>query len=153
MSAAAVVRGTAADLAAIMPVMARAFDARFGEAWNESQCLGMMAMPGSMLFIAGGEEAAGFALSRCIAGESELLLLAVCPEMRRRGYGRALLGEVVATARLSGARSVFLEVRSGNEAVTLYSSAGFAPVGRRPGYYRGSDGQIFDALTFRLMLS
>ncbi len=58
-------------------------------------------------------------------GEAELLNLAVRPEARRRGVGRALL------ALLAG-RKVWLEVRASNEAaVRFYESQGFRVYGRR----------------------
>lgn len=148
-----IARGGVDDLPAIMPVMTSAFSSRFGEAWTEAQCLGVLAMPGSELIIARSDTPIGFALSRTIVGECELMLLAVSPESRRNGVGRALLGLMTANAQASGASSIFLEVRQGNPAIALYSSVDFREVGRRRGYYRGCDGENFDALTFRLNLS
>lgn len=43
-----------------------------------------------------------------------------------------------------------LEVRASNNAVHLYEKTGFEYVHRRPGYYRGNDGQLYDALSFRI---
>src|SRR3546814_5543603 len=61
-------------------------------------------------------------------------------KMRGRGYGRALLDKVIVECRRRNVRRIYLEVRSDNEnAVMLYESAGFRPVGRRCGYYRGKD--------------
>ena len=148
-----IIRGDAADLPAIMPVMASAFGTQFGEAWTESQCLGVVSMPGSHLLVARRDSPVGFALSRVILDECELMLLAVASEMQHHGIGRQLLAAMIADARAAKAARVFLEVRSGNPAITLYSSAGFAEVGRRRGYYRGPFGEIFDALTYRLILS
>ncbi|MCX7603629.1 MAG: GNAT family N-acetyltransferase [Bryobacteraceae bacterium] len=63
-------------------------------------------------------------------GEAELLNLAVRPEARRRGVGRALL-------TLLSARKVWLEVRSSNEAaIRFYESQGFRVYGLRRNYYR-----------------
>lgn len=148
-----VIRGSAADLPAIMPVMTSAFGTCYGEAWTESQCLGVLSMPGSHLAIARGEWPIGFALSRVILDECELMLLAVAPTAQHRGIGRQLLAAMVANARQSNVTSVFLEVRSGNPAIALYSSCGFIEVGRRRGYYRGPHSETFDALTYRLLLS
>jgi [ribosomal protein S18]-alanine N-acetyltransferase len=148
-----IVRGAAADLPAIMPVMDNAFDAQFGEAWTESQCLGVVSMPGSNLVIAHDGSVVGFALSRVIIDECELMLLAVKAGSQRSGIGRELLCAVIDDARTARASSVFLEVRSGNPAILLYSSAGFVEVGRRRGYYRSPLGETFDALTLRLALS
>ena len=89
----------------------------------------------------------GFSLFRTVAGEAELLLLAVAPDHQHTGIGRLLLEQFVECARASGATRVHLEVRDGNPAVQMYRLAGFKPAGRRPNYYRGSDGRQFDALT------
>ena len=157
MSGAIISKGDAADLPAIMPVMASAFDTQFGEAWTETQCLGVVSMPGSHLIIARGEQLGespvGFALSRVIIDECELMLLAVNAESQRAGIGRGLLDVVITDARAIKAVSIFLEVRSENPAIYLYESAGFVEVGRRRGYYRGALGETFDALTYRLALS
>ena len=48
-----------------------------------------------------------------------------------------------------GAEEFFLEMRSDNDAVHLYESAGFSECGRRPHYYRGGDGVVRDAITMR----
>jgi [ribosomal protein S18]-alanine N-acetyltransferase len=148
-----IARGTIDDLPAIMPVMTSAFSTRFGEAWTEAQCLGVLAMPGSQLIVARDVDPVGFALSRTIIDECELMLLAVAPESQQIGVGRELLKTMIANAEAAGARTVFLEVRQGNPAIALYSSAHFREVGRRRGYYRGTDGEVFDALTYRLTLS
>lgn len=144
-----IVHGSAADLATVNLVMSEAFDPRFGEAWTPNQCLGMIALPGIWLSIAWhGAQPAGFALARTIADEAELLLLAIRPAMRRRGIGTALLRSVTADARKRGAATLHLEVRANNEAVRLYRTEGFEKIGERRDYYRGKDGELFDAHTF-----
>jgi ribosomal-protein-alanine N-acetyltransferase len=142
------VAGTSADLDEVMGTMEAAFEPRFGEAWTRGQCSGILGMSGVWLVLArNGEAAAGFALARAMADEAELLLLAVRPEQRRAGIGGALLGAVAKEARVRGARRLHLEMRSGNPAGGLYAAAGFREVGRRRHYYRGQDGQSFDAIT------
>jgi ribosomal-protein-alanine N-acetyltransferase len=144
------VSGRSTDLAAVMTIMTAAFASRFGEGWTRSQCAGILPMSGVSLMLA--QESShrppiGFSLYRTIAGEAELLLLAVAPDHQRQGIGRLLLEQFVETARASGATRVHLEVRDGNPAVQMYRRAGFVTAGRRPNYYRGSDGRQFDALT------
>ena len=139
-----------ADLDAVMAVMKSAFDAGFGEAWTRSQCAGILPMTGVAMALAWDdrrERPLGFSLFRTVAGESELLLLAVAPGERRRGIGRRLLDDFMNHARVGGAGRVHLEVREGNPAIGMYTAAGFAPVGRRRDYYRGKDGRQFDAIT------
>lgn len=137
------------DLADVMKVMTSAFDPRFGEAWTRPQCAGILPMAGVSLRVARAEDGAplGFALFRTVASEAELLLLAVVPANRRRGVGRTLLEDFMASARGEGATMVHLEVRENNTAIQMYTAAGFTAVGRRRDYYSGSDGVRFDALT------
>lgn len=140
--------GGLADLPGVMAVMETAFDARFGEAWTASQCAGLLPMPGVWLTVARADgEALGFSLARSVAGEAELLLLAVRPDARRRGIGKDLLRHFLAAACDKGVERVHLEVRDGNHAVNLYSASGFTVVGRRRGYYSGKDGAVYDALS------
>jgi ribosomal-protein-alanine N-acetyltransferase len=136
------------DLDAVMAVMMDSFDPSYGEAWTAPQCAGLLPMPGVWLMLArDGEETVGFSMSRIVAREAELLLLAVKRKDQARGIGKTLLEAFVAEAAGRGANRLHLEVREGNHALTLYSRAGFTQVGRRRNYYSGRDGQIYDALT------
>lgn len=144
----------AEDVDAVMMVMARAFDPAYGEGWNRAQLQGMLALPDVWLSVAEepGSGPCGFALSRLVADEVELLLLAVDPEWRRRGIGAALVAHVGQAAKERAARQLFLEVRADNPALAFYNQAGFAQIGRRPAYYRGGDGSARDAITLALAL-
>lgn len=142
-------RGDARDAPLVDALMAAAFDPRWGEAWTRSQCLGVLAMPGVQLLLAQEDDApAGFSLTRAVMDEAELLLLAVAPAFRRRGVGAALLRAALADCEAAGVATIHLEVRAGNAAVRLYQAAGFAKVGERRGYYRGTDGRAHDAHTY-----
>lgn len=144
------------DLDQIMRIMAVAFDPQWGEAWNRRQVSDSLTMPQThycLLDSAGavpadGTQAAGFTLVRAAPGEEELLLIAVDPQHRGKGIGRALLDAFIAGAKSRGAERVFLEMRENNPAVTLYESVGFAAIGRRPDYYSSSDGTRITAITF-----
>lgn len=140
--------GDVSDLAEMMSVMKDSFDPCYGEAWTTSQCAGLLPMPGVWLSLAReGRNTVGFSLARLVAGEAELLLLAVRRGAQRRGIGKRLLDRFIERARSLGAERLHLEVREGNHAVGLYERAGFVLVGRRRNYYSGPDGQCFDALT------
>ena len=142
-------QGGARDLPSVTTIMHEAFDPRYGEAWTTAQCMGMLSLPGAWLTLAGVEgQDAGFALARSTGDEAELLLLATRPNSRGRGVGGALLRSVIAEAIARGVTRLHLEVRSGNDAARLYRREGFEKVGERSGYYRGRNGQLFDALTF-----
>lgn len=141
--------GDARDAAIVDELMASAFDPQYGEAWTRSQCLGVLAMPGVRLLLAfTDDEPAGFAMTRAVADEAELLLLAVAAEQQRRGVGGSLLRAVIDECAAAGVATLHLEVRAGNDAVKLYHAAGFAKVGERRAYYRGRDGRGYDAHTY-----
>lgn len=89
----------------------------------------------------------GFALGRAIAGEAELITLAVSSEARRKGEGRALLAAFEAAARDRDAETMFLEVAADNAAAhALYIASGWTETGRRRGYYARPDGPPVDAI-------
>ena len=140
--------GDIADLEAVMRVMNDSFDRRYGEAWTAPQCAGLLPMHGVWLVLARDATGAiGFALARQVAGEAELLLLAVRRSAQGQGVGKLLLDRFTADAKSRGADRLHLEVREGNHAVKLYEDHGFALVGRRRNYYAGPDGRSYDALT------
>lgn len=91
-----------------------------------------------------GVEPDGFALWRSMGDEAEILSIAVAPDRRRSGMGRALLDEVIVSATAEGMRALFLEVDAGNAAArALYDRAGFLKVGLRKRYYRnGADALV-----------
>lgn len=135
----------------VMAVMTAAFGDRFGEAWTRSQCAGILPMDGVTLMIAeAGKDLLGFALYRIVLDDAELLLLAVSPAVQGQGIGRKLLGQFIHNAKKNGAGKIHLEVRDGNPAIRIYEAAGFTSAGRRRNYYRGTDGQQHDAMTFVL---
>jgi ribosomal-protein-alanine N-acetyltransferase len=147
-------QGQAEDVPAIMPVMTSAFDPRFGEAWNMGQCIGIMSLPGSRLFLARDEKGfvVGFALSRCVLDEAELMLLAVLPDSRRTGVGMSLIQKVIDDVTETEISRLFLEVREGNPAIEFYNRVGFLQIGRRNRYYRSANGEAYDALTLEYRL-
>ncbi len=146
--------GDVRDIAIVEALMQTAFDPRFGEAWTRSQCIGVMAMPGVRLTLALVDDTpAGFAMTRSVADEAELLLLGVAPAFRRRGVGTALLRSVEADCSVGGIATLHLEVRANNDAVRLYTGHGFAKVGERRAYYRGPGGHAHDAHTYSRKLS
>lgn len=79
----------------------------------------------------------GYIGSQTVLGETDIMNLAVSPDARRRGIGRALLLRLMTDLKNGGNRCVSLEVRESNEAAkALYASLGFVQVGLRPNYYR-----------------
>jgi len=92
----------------------------------------------------------GYVIARISGQEGEILDLAVLPERRRRGIGRALLCAVWNALQGDGVKELYLEVRESNvAAIELYRRQGFRPVGLRPRYYRNPPE---DALVLRAPL-
>ena len=92
------------------------------------------------------------AVLQMAAGEAELLTMAVIPPLRRRGFGRQVLVELILRASAYGAEAIWLEVRASNAAATsLYRSAGFVEIGWRKDYYQTPVGRE-DAMMMRLAL-
>ncbi|HVN00338.1 MAG TPA: GNAT family N-acetyltransferase [Caulobacteraceae bacterium] len=143
-------RATRADAAALGEVHAAAFD----PPWTADEILRFAEDPGGFALAAEAEGAlAGFVLCRVVAGEAEVLTLAVRPADRRKGAASALLAEAGALASLR-AQSLFLEVAADNEgAIALYRQTGFRTVGRRAGYYARPGGPAVDALVMRRALN
>lgn len=141
------------DLDRIMAVMEAAFEPQYGEAWNRRQVEDALIL-GNCHFglVHDGSLCAGFYLSRFAYDEEELLLLGVVPEQRGRGYGARLLEQFIDGARSRHAQRVLLEMREGNPAERLYRRYGFEQIGKRPDYYRGTNGQRINALTFACQL-
>jgi ribosomal-protein-alanine N-acetyltransferase len=114
-----------ADLPAIAQIQSLAPDA---SQWNPNDYLAFDCR------VAVAEGAViGFIVTRSVAGgESEILNLAVTPQVRRKGVGRHLLSDTL--SRCSG--DFFLEVRESNAAARrFYEHLGFEVVTRRLQYY------------------
>jgi ribosomal-protein-alanine N-acetyltransferase len=137
------------DIDRIMAVMAVAFDPAFGEAWSRRQVEDAL-LTGLCHYRLSGDagNAHGFTLSRHVAGEEELLLIAVRPNLRGQGLGQQLLGQFINDARARGAARLLLEMREDNLAGALYRRHGFKPIGQRPNYYRNGAGSPRAAITF-----
>jgi ribosomal-protein-alanine N-acetyltransferase len=147
----------------IMAIMEAAFDPLWGEAWTRRQVSDALALPTThaLLIDESGatnasepdeapEQSTGFVLSRHVAGEEELLLIAITPAARGKGLGRKLIEKFIENAKSRGTERIFLEMRANNPAETLYRSIGFETIGRRRNYYTMSNGNRLDALTFAL---
>lgn len=82
------------------------------------------------------EKILGYCVFRVVAGEGELLRIAVLPEYQGRGLSKKLMGKVAEYSREKKAEIMFLEVRESNKrARNLYRSYGFLEEGIRKDYY------------------
>ncbi|MEI6845825.1 MAG: ribosomal protein S18-alanine N-acetyltransferase [Candidatus Firestonebacteria bacterium] len=83
---------------------------------------------------------AGYAGFWLLQDEMNIVNIAVHPESRRKGVGRALLKHILSAGLQEGAKIATLDVRRNNLAAQkLYESAGFIPIAVRKKYY--SDNQ------------
>lgn len=118
----------------------------FPKAWKEADIGELFQVPGTYAFVA--DE--GFGILRVMAGEAELLTIAVKPYCRKKGVGNSLMGAMRRFLKEQGSRMFFLEVRESNyEACSLYRKLGFMEIARRRGYYTNMDGTVEDALIMR----
>ena len=130
-----------------------------GDHWDGAAFRGFLSAPG--VFGAKAVRASGarrdgallgFVLVREVAGEAEILTLAVRRNARGRGLGRLLMDDALRALYARRTETLFLEVDAGNEpAVRLYRRLGFREVGRRTGYY-AREGEAATALVLRLDL-
>jgi len=76
-----------------------------------------------------------------MAAEAEITRIAVSPDARRQGLGRALLDGMLTLLAPDGAPlTVYLDVRESNGgAQALYESFGFVRQGKRPRFYGDED--------------
>lgn len=136
----------AADAEALARLHARAFP----QGWSAHEIAGFMQGHGGYALAAvdGSGQLTGFILCRAIAGEAEVLTLAVDPDHRRQGLGRALV-EAAAALAAPTCEALFLEVAEDNlAAIRLYQGAGFDRVGVRHDYYEHPEGRR-DAIVMR----
>jgi ribosomal-protein-alanine N-acetyltransferase len=85
-----------------------------------------------------------------VLDEAHIATIAVHPDFRQRGVGKALLQTGMQAAYTEGARIFYLEVRAGNLAAQkMYANFGYEVVGRRAKYYK-NNGEDALLLTLRL---
>ncbi len=88
------------------------------------------------LLILNDDEIIGYAGTWISFEEAQITNVAVVPEYRGNGNGRALMEELIRRVKEKGVTAMTLEVRPSNAvALGLYESLGFKDYGRRPKYY------------------
>jgi [ribosomal protein S18]-alanine N-acetyltransferase len=122
----------------------------FPNPWTPGLFLHELKLAFSRLVLArtnnGARRVLGYVCWWVVGDEVHILNLAVHPDARRSGTGRALVQRVVDDAAAHAAVSVSLEVGRGNEAAAaLYRSMGFTQTGVRRNYYgEGKDAIIME---------
>lgn len=134
----------ASDLDAVVAIERQSFE----RPWTREHFARELASDISRTIVARGvgvsKAPIGYVCRWLVAGEIQVLNLAVHKDHRRRGIGRQLMRQVLDEAGRTKVGCVTLEVRDGNvEAVALYESIGFNRVGWRHDYYgEGRDGVL-----------
>lgn len=107
--------------------------------WSEISFLEALSIPAAKIYAAYDlslKKIAAYGVIYTAADEGDLANIAVDPDFRNRGLGKALLTALCREAEGFGAKRLFLEVRESNEAArALYASLGFCQTGRRKNYY------------------
>jgi ribosomal-protein-alanine N-acetyltransferase len=145
------------DVALIAALHADSFTgSTAGQVWDAKAVAEILAMPGAYGLLASVATdpptpvvaaPAGFLLGLNVAGTGEILSLGIARAWRRRGVARLLLRAAIERALAAAITRLFLEVAEDNDAArALYEAEGFAPIARRPAYYRREQGSSATAL-------
>ncbi len=132
---------------------------RFSRPWNDGEFHSLLSQETVFGFVARQSNALlkkplrGFVLARHVAGEAEILTIAVNAKLGRTGLGWRLMQAAMREARGRGGETIFLEVDGGNRpALGLYGKLGFEKVGERQAYYVDEKGAKSTALVMRRVL-
>lgn len=109
----------------------------FSSPWSEKAILDTMQGENSLFLVAKADEKiCGYIGSYSALDEGYITNVAVNPDFRRRGVGKALVGELIRLGKEKQLSFLTLEVRESNGgAIALYTLLGFENVGKRPGFY------------------
>lgn len=109
----------------------------FNDAWSEDALLESIMSPFSHFYVCTEDEkVVGYMGMYAVAGEGSVTNVAVHPDSRGKGYGRALVENAIAVGKRLGLEYITLEVRESNlTAQKLYEKCGFQKVGVRKNFY------------------
>jgi ribosomal-protein-alanine N-acetyltransferase len=110
----------------------------FSEPWSEKALELLLEENAAGAVCLLGDEVMAYAGVLFVPGEGQITNVAVHPDARRRGYGRAVLSLLLEEAlQREDCEQISLEVRVSNvSAIGLYESMGFETVGLRKRFYR-----------------
>ena len=124
---------TADDVAALVKIENMCFT----DPWSENMVADLFDSTWDEVWVLESDEMiVGYINYRFIAGEGELMRIAVLPELRGHGLSRKLMDIMTEDAAKNDVSDITLEVRAGNvPAIGLYKSYGFKEEAVRKGYY------------------
>lgn len=110
----------------------------FSDPWSEKSIASELENELALWLVAvENDSVAGYVGSQTVMDETDMMNLAVAPELRRQGIAEKLVTELVEALKKRGSRCLTLEVRASNEpAKALYRKLDFAEAGVRKNYYR-----------------
>jgi ribosomal-protein-alanine N-acetyltransferase len=127
--------GGAEDLGGVLEVDRLSFSSPWTRAMYEDE----LRNAGTSFIIvvrSGTTRVAGYCSYRLVLDELQINNVAVRPEHRGKGFGRALVAAALTHGQSAGAGTALLEVRRSNLAARqLYLSLGFEQIGERSRYY------------------
>lgn len=130
-----------------LPILAEIHAQSFTHNWEADELARLKGQDGVMILTVrraspyGTRNPLGFLIIRTVAGEAEVLTIAVHPRSRGRGVGKKLMQDAMFRLYSDRCENLFLEVDGANQAaLLLYKSLGFRQVGERKGYYRDAKG-------------
>ncbi len=115
-------------------------------AWSEKQIRDSINNDFAVYAVAVTEnEVCGIGSIYCVAGEGQIMNIAVAKEYRRRGIAEGIMNFLDGEAIKRNCEIITLEVAENNlSARALYEKCGYTAVGRRKGFYGGVDALIME---------
>ena len=128
-----------------IPALAAIERSCFSDPWSEAMAADLIESPWDEVWVLEKEAdpmkpetgaMIGYINYRFIAGEGELMRIAILPEHRGHGYSRKLMDVMMDHAAKNQITALTLEVRAGNtSAIGLYEAYGFKKEAIRKNYY------------------
>lgn len=112
-------------------------DGSFSHPWSEKQFTDGFSSGFQHFFVCeAGGKIIGFIALSSVAGDCEILNVAVLPDHRKSGIGQALVKAAEEFFVSRNGENIFLEVRKSNiNAISLYEKCGFEKISERKNYY------------------
>lgn len=92
-----------------------------------------------------GNTVCGIGSMYCVAGEGQIMNIAVSEKYRRQGIAERIMNFLDKEAVKRNCENITLEVAENNlSAISLYEKCGYTAVGNRKGFYGGIDAVIME---------